>query len=471
MEASSSNSDEALPWEGRCLRELLHLSWPIALSMLSYSTMTLVDTLLVGRLGAAQLAGVGLAGTLSFALLCFPLGLIRALKTLVSQAIGAGQRGQVAAFLGTALGCAVTLGVLVVLCAQGVAQLMPRLSASSAAGEAGRTYLQIRALGAPMALCFAALREVRYGQSDARSPMVASILANLVNIGLAVLFVFVLRWGVAGAAWATVIAQSLEAGVLFFVQVREDFRVRAARVEHLRALLRIGLPTGLQFVLEVGAFTLLAVLIARLSEVQMAAHQIALQAIHFSFLPAFAVSEAVNVLSGQAVGADRDELMVPVARRGVLLASAYTGLCTLVFALFARPLAQAFSPDAAVVAVAVGLLQVAAVFQIFDGAVMVGRAALRGAGDARYAAVVGVVTAWVSTPPLTWLLGYRLGFGALGGWLGLCLEIIVSALLIWRRLLRRTWVPSAVASREALRRAAAAPPEGGGALLAADGVA
>ena len=168
---------------------------------------------------------------------------------------------------------------------------------------------------------------------------------------------------------------------------------------------------------------------------------------------------------------DRDELMVPVARRGVLLASAYTGLCTLIFALFARPLALAFSPDAAVVAVAVRLLQVAAVFQIFDGAVMVGRAALRGAGDARYAAVVGVVTAWVSTPPLTWLLGYRLGFGALGGWLGLCLEIIVSALLIWRRLLRRTWVPSAVASREALRRAAAAPPEGGGALLAADGVA
>ena len=74
------------------LRELLRLAWPIAVSMLSYSIMTLVDTLLVGRLGPAALAGVGLGGTAAFALLCFSFGLIRGTKTLVSQAVGAGRR-------------------------------------------------------------------------------------------------------------------------------------------------------------------------------------------------------------------------------------------------------------------------------------------------------------------------------------------------------------------------------------------
>lgn len=470
MEAARTVGRE-LPWEGRCTRELLHLSWPIALSMLSYSFMTLVDTLLVGRLGAGALAGVGLAGTLSFAILCFSIGLLRGVKTLISQAIGAGQRSEITAYLGAGLLLSLGMGVLTIGVSQGVALLLPRLCATAEAGEAGRVYLQIRAFGGPIALCYAALREVRYGQSDARSPMVATIIANVINVALAVLFVFVLRWGVAGAAWAALIAQHVEAGLLFFVQLREDSSVHRVRMEHVRALLHIGLPTGLQFVLEVGSFALLAVLISRLSAVEMAAHQIALQVIHFSFLPAFAVAEGVNVLTGQAVGADRDELLLKVARRGLLLASIYTGLCTLLLAVGARLLAEGFTADLAVVAVATRLLQVAAVFQVGDGANMIARAALRGAGDARYAAVVGVLTAWVATPPLTWLLGYRMGMGALGGWLGLCAEIIVGAGLVWHRLLRGGWATAAAAARADLRKAAEGREhgEGGGAVLPAGG--
>ena len=79
-----------LSWEQRPLRALLRLAGPIAISMLSYSVMTLVDTLVVGRLGAASLAGVGLGGMVAFALLCFWFGLLRGTKTLVAQAVGAG---------------------------------------------------------------------------------------------------------------------------------------------------------------------------------------------------------------------------------------------------------------------------------------------------------------------------------------------------------------------------------------------
>src|SRR6185503_350272 len=119
------------------------------------------------------------------------------------------------------------------------------------------TYLRIRILGAPMALVYVALREGRYGQSDARSPMVATVLANAVNIGLAYLMVFTLKMGVAGAAWATVVAHSVEAGMLVLLQNRRGWGIRALRREHLRALWRVGLPTGLQFTLEVGAFAML----------------------------------------------------------------------------------------------------------------------------------------------------------------------------------------------------------------------
>lgn len=456
MSATETRREE-LSWEARPFAELLRLSWPITVSTLSYSVMTLVDTLLVGRLGAAELAGVGLGGTGAFVFLCFSFGLLRGAKTLVSQAIGAKRPEEVGAYLGAAMLLAAGVGAITVAGGQILAQLLGRVSASAAAGEAASTYLAIRILGAPFALLYVALREVRYGQGDARTPMVASVAANLVNIALAWLFIFVLELGVAGAAWATVVAHAVEAGVMVWAQARRGWGVRAMRAAHLRAVWRIGLPTGLQFTLEVGSFALLAALIAALSEVEMAAHQIALQVIHFSFLPAFAVAEAASVLAGQAVGANRDGLVLKVARHAVWTTGIYTGACTVVLAVGAEVIVSGFTSQPALAAAAVRLLHVAAVFQVFDGANIVARAALRGAGDVRYPAVVGVVTAWVMTPPLTWLLGYRAGLGAFGGWLGLCGEIIAGSLLLWWRLERRQWLPAAAEARAQLEAARARP--------------
>jgi multidrug resistance protein, MATE family len=439
-----------LEWERRPLAEMLRLAWPITVSMLSYSIMTLVDTLLVGHLGPAALAGVGMGGTAAFAVLCFSFGLIRGVKTLVSQAVGAGRTDLVQAYRAAALWAAVVLGLLTVVGGELVAPLMMKLSATREAGAATRLYYSIRNLGAPLFLVGVALREVRYGEGDARSPMVATIVGNLVNIALACLFVFGLRWGVAGAASATLIAQGVESGVLWAFGRARGWHARGATRQHLGELWRIGVPTALQFMLEVGSFVLLAALISSLSETQMAAHQIALQVCQFSFLPAFAVAEAAAVLAGQAVGAERQELVLPLAHLGLRVAGLYTIGCSLVFVVGARAITAGFTGDPALAAVAVRLLYVAAVFQAFDGANIVARAVLRGVGDVRFAAVVGVVTAWMMTPPLAWLLGWRAGLGAYGGWIGLCGECVVGALVLWHRLQRGRWRAIATQSAEGL---------------------
>jgi MATE family multidrug resistance protein len=449
MEAHSENLD----WERRPLAELLRLAWPITVSWLSYSVMTLVDTLLVGHLGPAALAGVGLGGTASFALICFSFGLLRGIKTLVSQAVGAGRNDLVEAYRAAALWTALGLGLATVAVGPFVAMLMVKLSATAEAGEAARVYLSIRNLAAPVALVGMALREVRYGQGDARSPMMATLLANLANIALACLLVFALHWGVTGAAVATVIAQTIESAILWWLGRAKGWRARGATAQHMREVWRIGLPTGLQFMLEVGSFVLLAVLISSLSEVQMAAHQIALQVCGFSFLPAYAVSEAASVLAGQAIGARRHPLVMRVAHIGLGAAGAYTFACSVAFVVLGRTIAAGFTADATLAATAVRLLYVAAVFQVFDGANIVARSILRGVGDVRFAAVVGVVTAWVMTPPLTWLLGYRAGLGAYGGWLGLSGECIIGAFILWYRLWRGGWHAAAAQARAATERA------------------
>jgi MATE family multidrug resistance protein len=456
MQSVENNGTDDLSWAGAPFPELLRLSWPITVSTLSYSVMTLVDTLLVGRLGAAQLAGVGLGGTAAFALLCFSFGMLRGAKTLVAQAVGAHRHDEVGSYLGASLAWAGITAAVTVAAGQLAALALPLISATDEAGRAARLYLCIRTLGAPMAIVYVALREVRYGVGDARSPMVATVIANVVNIALAWTFVVRLGWGVGGAGWATVIAHTVEAAVLVGVQSRFGFHVRSTTARHLRVLWRVGLPTAIQFTLEVGSFALLAAMIASYSEVEMAAHQIALQVVHFSFLPAFAVAEAASVLAGQAVGAGRDDLVNVVARLALYTAGAYTGTCTLVLAGMSPTLVAGFTSDATLAHAAIRLLYVGAVFQVFDGANIVARATLRGTGDVRYPAVIGVITAWLLTPPLTWLLGRRLHLGAFGGWLGLCCEIVAGALILWWRLERRHWAHAATLSRAEIARTAEA---------------
>jgi len=440
----------ALPWKDRPLTELRRVAWPIAVSMVSYTVMTLVDTILVGHLGRAALAGVGLAGVASFLLLCFSMGMFRAANTLVAQAVGANRPDEARAIMGAVLVAAAALGAITIGIGQLVAEILRHFTATPAAGDAARTYMRIRILGAPLVLIFTALREVCYGRGESRAPMLASMFANLINIGLAYLFVFVLGRGVAGAATATVIAHGTELGFLAWHQRGAGFALRSWRAQHLGALLRMGLPLGAQFTLEMGSFVLLSFMISLMSEVEMAGHQIALQIIHFSFMPAFAVGEGVAVLAGQAVGANRDDLVLRVARLATVATTIYTGMCTLLLIVGSPFLVAGFTSDASVVPRAVALLHIAALFQIIDAANMVARGALRGAGDVRYPAVVGVLISWAATPPLCWLLGYRMGLGASGGWLGICLEVTVGGSLMWWRLASRRWAGAATAARSRL---------------------
>lgn len=464
FQSDPERSSTTLSWQGRPFLELTRLAWPIAVATVSFSVMTLVDTLIVGRLGTAALAGVGLAGTAAFFLICFSIGLLQGAKVLVSQAVGAGRQDEVHRYVAVAVTTAVTLGLLTTAASELAAAAIAHLAATEAAGLAARTYLQIRALGAPLVLVYAALREVLQAQGHARAPMVATVLANVVNVGLALVFVFVLHLGVAGAAWAAVIAHGIEAGVLVGVQrSRGGFGLlpaswswrglwdRAFSPSHFPQLIRIGLPTGLQFMLEIGSFATLTLAVATFSEVDMAAHQIALQLIHFSFMPCVALGEAASVLVGQAVGANRDDLVPHVGRRAAGLAMAYAGLCSLAFLFAGGLIAARFTTDLMVVALAVQLLRLAGLFQVFDAINIVARCVLRGTGDVRYAAVVGVTVAWLCTPTLAWGLGHGLRLGALGGWLGIAIEVLLCSIILGLRVERRGWATAARRSRSVLQ--------------------
>jgi MATE family, multidrug efflux pump len=444
---SAAANTSPLAWAERPGRELLRLSWPIAVSTLSYSAMTLVGSAFVARVGDAELAGVGLAGALSFGLLVFAIGVLRGLKTLVSQAVGAGRGDEADRYLGTGVLFALGLGVLATVLAECIAPFVHLLTKDPAAGRHAATYLRVRALAAPILLSYVALRETRWGEGDSKAPMRASITGNLVNFTLDVVLIVGLGWGVLGAAIATVAGNATELARLAW-PMRKRLAVVAWSSRHARALWQQGAATGLQFTLEVGAFLLLTAIIAQMSATDAAAHQLVLQLTHVSFLPAHALAEAASVMVGNAVGAARLSLVWPVARRALALGAVYTAICTVVFLVFGGSIAAVLGGGRdGLEATTITLIHISAVFLVADAAQVIARGVLRGAGDVVYPAMVGVLSSWALTPPMAYVLGLELGWGAAGGWLGLTAEIFIGAAILWRRISRGAWVVSAEASR------------------------
>jgi len=439
-----------LSWGERPGRELLRLAWPITVSMLSYATMTLTSTAFVAHIGSDELAGVGLAGVVGFALICFGIGLLRGAKTLVSQAIGADRRDRIPELLGAAVGLAVVFGALAVVMGHLIAPLMVRLSASPRAGGFAAQYLVLRSLGAPLVLLYAALREARYGQGDSRAPMRASLIGNAVNLALDVVLILGMGWGVEGAAIAAMCGNLAELALLAW-PMWGDLRGMRWRRSAVRDVWAQGVPNGLQFIMEVGAFLILTVMIARMSAIDGAAHQMVLQLVNVSFLPAHALAEAAAVLVGQAVGANRDAMVSRVARRTLLIGASYASLVLVSYAVLGGTIAEALaSGDAALAARATMLVHVSLAFLVADAANVIARGVLRGASDIRYAAIVGIATSWLTTPPLTWLFGVVFDLGAVGGWIAISVEIVVGAGLFWLRIVRGGWRPAAAAARRAM---------------------
>lgn len=445
--SASPSSTTSLTWTERPGRELVRLAWPITVSMISFATMTLASTAFVAQIGSDELAGVGLAGVVGFGLVCFGIGLLRGAKTLVSQAVGAQRRDRIPELLGAALGLAVVLGALATLAGHVIAPWLSSLSASPRAGVFAAQYLAIRSLGAPLVLVYAALREASYGVGDSRAPMRAALAGNAVNIGLDCVLILGLGWGVQGAALATIAGNLTETCVLAW-PMRRQLRGLRWRPDAVRAVWAQGVPNGLQFVMEVGSFLILTVLVARMSAIDGAAHQMVLHLVNVSFLPAHALAEGAAVLVGQAVGAGKDSLVPKVARRALAIGAGYAAVCCVGYAVLGGAIAQAMAAgDPALASRATMLIHVSLAFLVADAANVIARGVLRGASDVRYAAIVGIATSWFTTPPLAYLFGVVCGLGAVGGWIGLAVEIIVGAGLFWLRVWRGGWRPAAAAAR------------------------
>lgn len=401
-------------------RELLGLAWPLMLSNLAYTAVGFTDTLLMGRLGVVEVGAVGFASLCLLTLVLLFRGSLNTAATFVARALGAGDRPGVGRWASVFLSCAlvgVPLAVLGPLLLNGLfALLRPEAEIAAVAG----TYAHIRVWEVPLVLLGSAALSVMVGLGNTRTPMLLAWLVVLVNAALAVTFIFGLKWGVAGAAWAAVLAVGLQNLLAVALLVRlhgasfGPFRlVRPTRAE-LRRLLQVSVPVGFTELAEISAFTVFQGILSRLGPVELAASQIANQLASLGFLPAFALGSATGSLLSRALGAGRPDIATRIGWRGTALAAGLMAALAALFILAPRALIGVFNQSPEVLALGTTVLAIMAGYQILDGVAIVLGGALGGAGDTRFRLIVTLTGAWlVMVAGALWLAPR---YGVAGAW-------------------------------------------------------
>lgn len=425
------------------VREVARLALPIVATQMSQTLMHLVDSIIVGRLGAAQLGALGFAGIWLWTVFSLFNGCATGVQTFVSQCHGAGEDARCGRWAWQALYAVVPITALALF---GFAALAEPLFASFGTGaelrEHALSYLHTRPLGLTGFAIWIVLASFFRGLGDTRTPLVATLVANACNGVLAyglVLGRFGLpAWGIAGAGTATSIAEWVGVAVLasaFARRRRRRFGTRPAppRAAEMRRFLRTGAPIGGQWLLDMSAFAIFTTLVAGMGTASMAATQAMISLLSMSFMQAIGIGLAATTLVGRHKGAGALDAALASLRSALVLAVGLASAIAALFLLAPEPLIGLYSSDPEVRALARRLLALGAAFQLFDAVQIVLGCGLRGAGDTRWPFAAQTLLAWALRLPLLWLFAFRWQAGVVGAWYAEFVFVLaLASVLAWR---------------------------------------
>jgi MATE family multidrug resistance protein len=428
-------------------RALLRLAAPLVLIQVGTMLMGVVDTIMVGQVSPAALASAALGNMYFFSFSIFGMGVLFSLDPIIAQALGA--RDELAVRRGLQRGLVLSLALsvpiaLVLLTVRPVLELVnqPVEVIPDAAG-----YVYRNALSVWPFYVFVVLRQTLQAHHRVLPIGITVVVANLVNVVLNYLWIFghlgFPAMGVLGSAWATTVSRWLMAVMILALGWRtlgpylREAAPNLLDLRPLRRMVKLGLPIGTQMMLEGGAFNIMALLMGWLGVVQVAAHQIALNLASLTFMVPLGVSSAAAVIVGHAVGRGDPEGVRRSTVASLVVGAGFMLFTGVMFVAIPEPFAALYTRDAMVLSLAVLLLPIAGVFQVFDGLQVVAIGLLRGLGDTRMPMIANVVGFWCIGMPISLWLGFGLDYGARGLWWGLVVGLFMVAVFLILRVRQR----------------------------------
>jgi MATE family multidrug resistance protein len=435
------------------VRPTLRLALPLVLAELGWMSMTIVDTMMVGRLpdSAVAMGAVSLGSGIFMVLALFGEGLLLGLDTLVAQAFGAGKREDCHRSLINGVYLSIALTPFLAAPVWLMERFLGAIHVDGNVLSQTIPYTKALAVGLFPLLLYFAVRRCLQAMNMVRPVAFALVTANIINAVFNWILIYG-KWGApamgtVGSGWSTAIARVYMAGVLIAYLFWYDRKHRTELLKtpvdidlrRIKQLIALGIPAAMQFTLESGVFAMVTALIARLGAIPLATHQIALNTVAFTYMVPLGIASAAAVRVGQALGRRDPRGASAAGGTAIFIGAAFMTLAGVVLLAVPRWIARSYTTDELVIRSTAALLAAGAAFQLFDGIQSVATGALRGAGDTRTPMLCHFTAYWIIGLPLGAWLCFRRGWGALGLWIGLSLALIligIVLLVVWRRKVR-----------------------------------
>ena len=415
----------------------LSLSFPIMISQLGHITVGVFDSLMIGKVSVSQLAAVSLATSIFSFILLFSIGLSYGITPLISSS----ERGKkyVSSILYNGMLVNVISSILLVSFVILTKHLLSYLGQDEEVLFHTYSYLDIICISLIPLILFQTFKQFIEGLGFTKPSMYISVISNVINVVLNAVLIFGLfgfpRLEIIGAAYATLISRVIMF-LLILIYCLNDRRFSKyilktkflVNLNHIKDIFRIGFASGLQYIFEVGAFSVATVMTGSIGAIHLAAHQIALNLASISYMIASGIGSASMISLSYYDGKRNFEDMRRSGFASFLLVFILMIVSALVFIIFRNYLPVLYVDDSSVINIASTLLIIAGLFQISDGIQAVGLGILRGIRDIKKPTIVTFISYWIISIPLSYFLGIEYGYGVYGIWIGLSVGLTLAAI-------------------------------------------
>ena len=426
---------------------LISLAIPLIAGSASYTFYGLINTFFLGGLGEVPLAVASLTVSISIIFFAALYGMLGPIGYLIGTAHGADDSRKIAEVMQHGLLVAFGVGLI------GAGLMALTLLALPYMNQP----LEVRAVIAPywflsaaamIPFCITFVYKQFYDSTDrAWTGTVLALVPVVLNVPLTWVLVTgqfgFPAYGLEGAGWAALIGSgvgmAIMAGHFHFTAAYKPFRGRSSwQKETFLVQLREGVPMGVQYLLEGGAIAVAGVLIGWLGSSELAANQIVFSVLGILYIVPIGMSIAVGIRVSQAAGSNEKHRARQIGMAGMLLASGWSLVFTVLLIALGSRVAAMFVTEPAVIQAAALMFVVWGAAQVFDGIQSVGVGVLRGIFDNRYPTVVSLIAYWLISLPLSYAFGFWFGWGGAGIWAGFCCGLAIASVLLVRRLWKMT---------------------------------
>lgn len=432
------------------VREVFRLAYPSILSMVSITIQNFIDTAFISHVGKPQVAAVGLTSWYIWTLLSFFRGVASATNTFVARYHGSRRYRSIGVITWHMIFIGILFGIIYFVIGQFTRSLLRLINPPEEVVGYAYSYLKIRFYEGFFVVVLFVFEEFFRGIKKPNISLFVIGLISILNILLDYILIFgkmgFPALGVRGAAIATVASELIGFIIFLFLFLSSNMRLRylTSRIPHfslslLRRIINVGLPIGLQGVLDVASFFVFGIIVAKMGVDALAINQIVIQILSLTFMPGLGFSKAATTLVSSYMG----EGNLRKARKSTYLATlmALAVMLGIAVSFVAVPdfYISIFTEDEVMHLLGRKILLIAAIYEAFDAIGLVFAGGLFGAGDTKYVMWVILFSAWGLFIPATYLLGITIGLGIVGAWMAMALYIFVFGIFSLVRFLGKKW--------------------------------